>query len=110
VTKLIGGQSDTAHEGKYIGSGSTRVFVPGGVTKKVNLSIDAEDLRPNEENYTKYKEALCSYDFFASRLKRRDGFVLDGVLGQLMADPLDPNRQFRTFTLASHFPEETIGE
>ena len=30
---------------------------------------------------------------------------MDGVLGPLTVDPVDANKQFVTFTLASHFPE-----
>ncbi len=65
---------------------------------------------PSEENYNKFKESLDNFDFFVSRLQRRDGFVMDGVMGPLTVDPVDPNRQFRTFTLASHFPEARLSE
>ena len=110
VTRLIGAQTYAKDDGKEINVGGTRRRMPGATLEKVNLSIDAEDLKPGDENYTKFKESLCTFDFFATRLMRRDGFVLDGVLGPLTADPVDPNRQFRTFTLASHFPEVRISE
>jgi hypothetical protein len=80
------------------------------MVEKVNLVVEAKDLRPGEQNYTKYKESLCTFDFFAKRLQRRDGFVMDGTLGPLTVDPSDPSRQFVTFTLASHFPEERRNE
>ena len=88
----------------------THQHVPGAIIQKVSLSIEAEDLMPSEENYNKFKESLDNFDFFVSRLQRRDGFVMDGVMGPLTVDPVDPNRQFRTFTLASHFPEARLSE
>jgi murein L,D-transpeptidase YcbB/YkuD len=78
--------------------------------EKVTLVIEAKDLRPSDQTYTKYKENLCTFDFFSKRLQRRDGFVMDGTLGPLTVDPLDPSRQFVTFTLASHFPEARHSE
>jgi hypothetical protein len=105
VTRLTGLQVYTKEEGHFIGSGSSKRYMSGSVTEKVSLSIEAKDLKPGDENYTKYKESLGSFDFFARRLARRDGFVMDGVLGPLTVDPVDPNKQFVTFTLATHFPE-----
>ncbi len=105
VTRLRGDQTLTKEEGHDIGSGSSRHHINGGMVEKVTLDIDAKDLRPGEQNYTKYKERLCDFDFFEKRLQRKDGFVMDGVLGPLTVDPVDPARQFVTFTLASHFPE-----
>jgi hypothetical protein len=110
VTKLIGAQSFVKEDGHDIGSGNTRKHVPGAMVLKVGLNVEAEDLKPSDENYNKFKESLGTFDFFATRLKRRDGFVMDGVLGPLTADPVDPNRQFRSFTLASHFPEARVSE
>jgi hypothetical protein len=105
VTRLKGDQTYVMEEGHDLGSGSTRRHIPGAMIEKVSLTIEAKDLRPTEQNYTKFKESLCTYDFFAKRLQRRDGFVMDGILGALTVDPVDPSKQFVTFTLASHFPE-----
>jgi hypothetical protein len=110
VTRLRGEQVYVKEEGRDIGSGSSHKHIPGAMIEKVSLSIEAKDLRPNDQNYTKFKESLCTFDFFASRLQRRDGFVMDGVLGPLTVDPVDPNKQFVTFTLASHFPEARRSE
>ncbi|MGP8198819.1 MAG: hypothetical protein ACLQU4_04880 [Limisphaerales bacterium] len=105
VTRIRGEQALAREEGHDIGSGASRRRLPGAMIEKVSLSIEAKDLKPGEQNYTKYKENLCTFDFFAKRLGRRDGFVMDGVLGPLTVDPVDPNKQFVTFTLAAHFPE-----
>jgi hypothetical protein len=105
VTRLIGAQALVKEDGHDIGAGSSRRHVPGGVVEKISLSIEAKDLKPNDQNYTKYKESLCTFGFFAARLQRRDGFVMDGILSPLTVDPVDPGKQFVTFTLASHFPE-----
>ena len=110
VTRLRGEQVYVKEEARDLGSGSNRKHVPGAMVEKVSLSIEAKDLRPNDQNYTKYKESLCTFDFFARRLQRRDGFVMDGVLGPLTVDPVDPSKQFVTFTLASHFPEARRSE
>ena len=110
VTRLIGAQTLVKEEGHDVGTGANRRHVPGAMIEKVSLSIEAEDLKPSDETYNRFKEALCTFDFFTTRLQRRDGFVMDGVLGPLTVDPVDPNRQFRTFTLASHFPEVRISE
>ena len=105
VTKLSGEQTYAREDSHIVNVGTTRKVIPAVTTEKISLSIAAKDLKPNDQNYTKYKESLCSYSYFAKRLGRRDGFVMDGVLSQLTIDPLDPNRQFVTFTLATHFPE-----
>jgi hypothetical protein len=110
VTRLRGDQVCVKEDGRDIGSGSSRRHIPGAMVEKVSLSIEAKDLKPNEQNYTKFKESLCTFDFFATRLRRRDGFVMDGILGPLTVDPVDPNKQFVTFTLASHFPEARRSE
>jgi hypothetical protein len=110
VTRLRGDQVLAREEGRDIGSGSSRKRIPGAMVEKVSLSIEAKDFRPNDQNYTKYKESLCTFDFFAKRLQRRDGFVMDGILGPLTVDPVDPGKQFVTFTLASHFPEARRSE
>jgi hypothetical protein len=110
VIHLTGIQAESKEDGKEVTVGGVKRRMPGAMIEKIGLNIEAEDLKPSDENYNKYKETLCTFDFFATRLKRRDGFVLDGVLGPLTADPVDPNKQFRTFTLASHFPEVRVSE
>ena len=110
VTRLAGVQTLVKEDGRDIGSGSTKRRLPGAMIEKVSLSIEAKDLKPNDQNYTKFKESLCTFDFFAKHLQRRDGFVMDGILGPLTVDPVDPNKQFVTFTLASHFPEARRSE
>jgi hypothetical protein len=105
VTRLTGNQTYAKAEGHDVGSGSNRHHVPEAMIENVSLTIEAKDLKPNEQSYTKFKESLCNFDFFVKRLGRRDGFVMDGTLGLLTVDPVDPSRQFVTFTLASHFPE-----
>ena len=110
VTRLRGDQVYVREEGRDIGSGSNRKHIPGAMIEKVSLIIEAKDLRPNDQNYTKFKESLCAFDFFTNRLQRRDGFVMDGILGPLTVDPVDPGKQFVTFTLASHFPEARRSE
>ncbi len=105
VTGLRGAQFYVKEEGRDVGAGAKKSHIPGAMIEKVSLSLEAKDLKPNDQNYTKFKESLCSFDFFAKRLKRRDGFVMAGILGPLTVDPVDPSRQFVTFTLASHFPE-----
>jgi hypothetical protein len=110
VTRLRGEQAYVKEDGRDLGSGSSRKHIPGAMTEKVSLSIEAKDLKPNDQNYIKFKESLCTFDFFDTRLKRRDGFVMEGTLGPLTVDPVDPNKQFVTFTLASHFPEARRSE
>jgi hypothetical protein len=110
VTRLRGDQVYVKEDGHDIGSGYSRRHIPGAMTEKISLSIEAKDLKPSDENYTKFKESLCTSDFFVKQLQRRDGFVMDGILGPLTVDPVDPAKQFVTFTLASHFPEARRSE
>ena len=105
VTRIRGAQAFSRENDSFIGSGASRRVIPGGEVEKDSLYIDAKDLKPGEQTYNKYKEVLCNYDFFVKRLGRKDGFVIDGTLGPLTVDPVDPSRQFVTFTLVSHFPD-----
>jgi hypothetical protein len=104
VTRIAAQQSVVKEDPKDI-PGPPKIHIPGGMVQRVGLSIEARDYHSADQNYNKYKESLCTCDFFAKHLQRRDGFVLDGVLSALTVDPLNPNRQFVVFTLASHFPE-----
>ena len=106
VTRIRGEQTIAHADARDVGTGANRRHFPSGMIEKVNLYIEAKDLRPNDQNYTKYKENLCNFEFFLNRLQRRDGFVMDGVLGPLTVDPVDPSKAFVTFALVSHFPEE----
>jgi hypothetical protein len=110
VTRVRGDQTLTKEDGSIVTIGTKKIVVPGATIEKVALTIEAKDLKPGDQNYSKYKEALGTFDFFAKNLGRRNGFVMDGILGPLTADPLDPNKQFVTFTLASHFPEARRSE
>jgi hypothetical protein len=105
VSRIRGDQTYTSETAHDIGSGASRHHFPAGMVQKVNLFIEAKDLKPFDQNYTKYKECLCNFDFFVKQLERRDGFVMDGVLGPLTVDPVDPSKAFVTFALVSHFPE-----
>jgi hypothetical protein len=110
VTRLHGDQTFAREDAHTVGAGPTRQNFAAGVVEKDSLFIEAKDFRPNDQNYTKYKESLCNFDFFVKRLERRDGFVMDGILGPLTVDPVDSSRQFVTFTLATHFPEARRSE
>jgi hypothetical protein len=102
----IRGQQSFAHEAAHTqGSGASKQSFPASTVENDALYIEAKDLRPADQDYSKYKESLGNSDFFIKRLGRRDGFVMDGVLGPVTGDPLDPSKQYVTFTLASHFPE-----
>jgi hypothetical protein len=105
VTHIWCEQAETEEAAHDVGSGSSKMHVAGGMVEKIILYIEAEDTNPKGRNYDKYKESLCSSDFFVKSLKRKDGFVLDGTLSGPVADPSDPGRQFVTFKLKSIFPE-----
>jgi hypothetical protein len=107
VTHVIGSQSFVVQDASFVGSGSTKKMLPAKTIEKIKLTIDARDYNPQAEGYSTYKESLCNFDFFVKALGRRDGFVLDGALGQKLADPTDPSKQFQNFTLATHFREMT---
>jgi hypothetical protein len=110
VTHLSGEQRLAREEARQIGSGSTKATIPGGIVERISLHIEAKDMNPSQQDYTKYKESLCNSDYFVKNLKRRDGFVLDGTLSPPSVDPTDPSRQFVIFALVSHFPEVRRGE
>jgi hypothetical protein len=107
VTHITGSQSITTEDASFVGSGSSKKMIPAKSIQKIKLTIEARDFNPKAEDYSKYKESLCNDDFFAKALGRRDGFVLDGALGPVLAQTTDPTdvKQFQNFTLAAHFPD-----
>jgi hypothetical protein len=108
-TRLSGDQTYIKEDGRDVVIGGNHHYVPGATIEKVSLSIAAKDLKPSEESYDKYKKSLSTFDFFAKHLQGQ-GFIMDGILGQLTVDPVDPNKQFVTFTLAAQFPEARHSE
>jgi hypothetical protein len=105
VTHIIGDQTYVTQDSSVLGSGASKKIVPGGVIEKIKLTIDGRDYDPANAGYSKYKDTLCNFDFFVKHLGRNDGFTLEGTLGQLSVDPQDPTKQFRNFTLSTHFPD-----
>jgi hypothetical protein len=105
VLQLRGEQSYTKEDPHDIGSGASKRTIPGGITERITLYIEAKDSDAGQENYTRFKETLCNSEFFVKSLGRRDGFVFDGTLSAPSADPSDPGHTFVTFAVASHFPE-----
>lgn len=105
IIHITGAQKYAKEEPRMLGTGSGAKRVPGSVTESISLYIDAKDFNPNAQNYNKFKETLCNFDFFAKNLKRKDGFILDGTLSAPTVEGADPNRQFVTFRLASHWPD-----
>lgn len=104
VIKLIGEQKFAFEYPHDVGSGPTLKHLGKATVETDTLTIDAKDYKPSEQHSSKYKDALCSCDFFVQRLQRRDGFVLTS-LGPLTPDPVDLNKQFVEFTLVARFPE-----
>jgi len=107
VTQIIGEQTYATQDPTFIGAGSSKVMLPGGVIEKIKLTIEGRDFDPANAGYSKYKDALCNFPFFVQHLGRNDGFVLEDTLGPLTLDPQDPTKQFKKFTLATHFPDTT---
>jgi hypothetical protein len=107
VTQIVGEQTYATQDPTFIGAGSSKVTLPGGVIEKIKLTIEGRDFDPANAGYSKYKDALCNFPFFVQHLGRNDGFVLEDTLGPLTLDPQDPSRQFKKFTLATHFPDTT---
>ncbi len=105
ILKVSGEQTHTKQESRVLGSGSSKVIIPGGVVESITLNLMAKDSSPNQQGYIRYKESLSNCEYFLKHLQRRNGFVLDGTLSQASVDPSDPIKQFVTFALVSHFPE-----
>jgi hypothetical protein len=105
LLRLSAEETHTKQEPRTLGSGTSKVTLPGGVVENITLNIAAKDSSPNQQGYIRYKESLSNCEYFLKRLQRRNGFVLDGTLSQPSPDPSDPSKQFVTFALVSHFPE-----
>jgi hypothetical protein len=105
VIHLNGVQRYSKEEPRTPGSGASAKRIPGAMVEGISLYIEAKDFHPNVENYNKFKETLCNYDYFVKSLGRKDGFILDGTLSSVTVEASDPSRQFVTFKLASHWPE-----
>jgi len=105
VTRVKGDQLDIHEDAHDVGTGTNLHRFYPAMVEKTTLTIEAKDLKPDDESYGKYKKSLSDFDFFETRLQRH-GFVMAGILGPRTLDPVDPNKQFVTFTLAAQFPEE----
>ena len=103
VVKITGEQKYLKEETRTIGSGENKKTIPGSMVEKTTLYIDAKDYNPNAQNYDKFKETLCNFDFFVKNLQH--GFILDGTLSPPAADPSDLSRQFVIFKLVAHFKD-----
>jgi hypothetical protein len=110
VIRLTGVQKYEKEDARMVGTGATAKRIPGQMAETTSLFIDAKDFNPNAQNYNTFKETLCNFDFFVKSLGRKDGFILDGTLSAPTVEASDPNRQFVTFRLASHWPEVRRGE
>jgi hypothetical protein len=106
VIHFRGDQSYTTQDSSFVGTGSTKRMIPGGVTENIKLTIDGRDFAPSDAGYSKYKDLLCNFPFFVQKLGSHDGFILEGTLGQLSVDPQNA-RTFQNFTLATHLPPVT---
>jgi hypothetical protein len=105
ILHVTGVQKYAKEDAKILGTGGTAKRVPAATLEGISLFIDAKDFNPNAQNYNRFKETLCNYDFFVKNLGRKDGFVLDGTLSAPTMEASDPNRQYIVFRLASHWPE-----
>jgi len=103
VIKVTGEQKYLKEEARTLGTGENKKTIPGGMIEKTTLYIDAKDYNPNAENYDKFKEKLCNFDFFVKNLQH--GFILDGTLSPPTGDPSDLNKEFVVFKLVAHFKD-----
>jgi hypothetical protein len=77
----------------------------GQSSERIRLVIEARDWNNQSQTWTKYKESLAKYDYFRRHLTPKDNFVLDGTTSAPMRDPLNPTREYVSFSLVSKFPE-----
>jgi len=105
VLRLSSDQKYTKQESRVLGSGSSKMIIPGGAVENISLFVAGKDSSPDQQGYNRYKEKLSNCDYFLKHLQRRNGFVLDGTLSQPAVDPSDPSKRFVTFALVSHFAE-----
>jgi hypothetical protein len=89
-----------------LANGTTSVtHKPGTSTERVRLSIDARDFKNQDQQWTKFKEALSSNDYFKRHLKTNESFVLEGTQSSPLRDPGDPTHEYVTFSLVAKLPE-----
>jgi hypothetical protein len=98
-TQLVG--HEDAHDA---GVGTNVQHLKAGMVEKISLSITAKDLKPDAKSYNEFKKRLSTFDFFATHLQQ-GGFSMGGMLGPLTPEPLDSNKQFRTFSVVAQFLE-----
>jgi hypothetical protein len=106
VVHIRGDQTYTTQDSSFIGSGSTKKMVSGGVIESIKLAIDGRDLDPANAGYSKYKDRLSNFPFFVQKLGSHDGFILEGTLGQLSIDP-QSTKTFQNFAFVTRFPTVT---
>jgi len=105
VIRLTGDQKYLKEDPRTIGAGSHKTVVPASVVERISLYIQARDVSSNELSYLEYKDSLDGCDYFVTNLRRRQGFILEGVLKPPAHGQSDPASQFTFFVLSSHFPE-----
>jgi len=105
VIRLTGDQKYVKEDARTIGAGSHKTLVPAAVVERISLYIQARDVSSNELSYLDYKDGLGDCDYFVKNLRRRHGFVLEGILKPPAHGQLDPTSQFTFFVLSSHFAD-----
>jgi len=84
-------------------NGTSRI--PAASVEHMTLELEARDWDPAHFTYNKFKDAVSSTSYFASLLKRTDGFEFKGTIGSKTPDPADPAREFVIFSLETHVPD-----
>jgi hypothetical protein len=110
VIRVSGTQTYALENARVVGSGAGRAASPGVAVESIGFYIEAQDTSPDKLGYQRYIDSLNSCDYFVKSLKRRDGFVLDGVLQTPVELASDPKRQSVTFVLTAHLPDARRGE
>jgi len=105
LIRLTGDQRFLQEAARTVGTGSHTTVVPAACVERISLYLQARDLSSNELSYLEYKDDIGDCDYFVKNLKRRHGFVLEGVLKPPAHGQLDPASQFTFFVLSSHFPD-----